>query len=81
MIELMSCPFCGKNVAEPTNIQNCEMCANFEDEDMCPNYEECGYGHFIVCNVNKGGCGASTGWYKTVDEALAAWYRRAGKHE
>ena len=81
MIELETCPFCGKNVAEITNIQNCEMCANFEDEEMCPSYEECGYGHFIVCNVNNGGCGASTGWYQTVEEAINAWNRRDGEQE
>lgn len=75
--ELIPCPFCGKSVAEHTTIQDCEMCANFEDEEMCPEYECCGHGHFVACNVNKGGCGASTGWYQTPEEATEAWNRRA----
>lgn len=78
MEKLKPCPFCGNSVAEHTTLQDCEMCANFEDEEMCPNFEACGYGHFIVCNVNKGGCGASTGWYQTIEEAVKAWNTRKG---
>ena len=79
MINLIPCPFCGKSVAETTSVLDCELCANFEDEEMCPNYESCGSdgcGHLVVCNVHKGGCGASTGWYKTIEEAITAWNRR-----
>ena len=80
MNDLKPCPFCGMNVAEPTSLLECELCANFEDDELCPNYDSCGSdgcGHFVACNVNKGGCGASTGWYQTVEEAINAWNRRA----
>lgn len=78
MDKLNVCPFCGKDVAEISSVRDCEECANFEDE-MCPEFEKNGScsGKFIVCNFNKGGCGASSGWYPTVEEAVIAWNKRA----
>lgn len=78
MEKLKRCPFCGKDVAVVSNLQDCEICANFEDEN-CPNYEtegSDGCPHFIICDHSKGGCGAATGWYLTLDEAAEAWNRR-----
>lgn len=82
MDKLNVCPFCGKDVAEVSSVRDCEECANFESE-MCPEFEKrnevdtaiCG--KFIVCNFNRGGCGASSGWYPTVEEAVVAWNKRA----
>lgn len=37
--------------------------------------------HYIVCNYNKGGCGASSGCDYTVEEAIEAWNRRVGEEE
>lgn len=77
--ELKPCPFCGKRVAEFSNLQDCEICANFESDDCPECYEPSGSYEcptFIVCSVNKGGCGASTGWYYKMDELIAAWNRR-----
>lgn len=80
------CPFCGKSVAELSNLQDCEICANFEDCPEC--YESVGLEvgadfspcpRFIVCAVNKGGCGASTGWYYNLDKLIGAWNKRAGE--
>lgn len=76
--KLKHCPFCGANVAEITNAHDLEECANFADE-ICPckNYEDVGCSYFtVVCNMNKGGCGASSGYYATEEKAIAAWNRR-----
>lgn len=81
VMELKLCPFCGKQTTPVfSTVQDCEMCANFEDE-RCPEcYENNGNDgciHFVVCDVNRGGCGASTGWYIDKESALEAWNRRA----
>lgn len=79
MIELKNCPFCGKSVAEMTNAQELENCANFEgDECPCRSYEDiasCNL-HIVVCSVNRGGCGAASGYYTTAREAAEKWNRR-----
>lgn len=78
MKNLLRCPFCGKEVAEITNVRECEECANFEQEDLCPEFEQPGSCIFlVVCNANRGGCGCGSGYYKTADEAVEAWNRRA----
>lgn len=80
MDELKPCPFCGKSAATFSNVQDCELCAKFEDENCPACYENSGNDgciHFVVCDVNKGGCGASTGWYIDKGFALEAWNRRA----
>lgn len=33
----------------------------------------------VVCNVNKGGCGACGGYYPNKSKAIEAWNRRAGE--
>lgn len=70
---LLPCPFCGKQIAEIGNCKNMEECEHFEE---CPAVEPyvC-----VVCSINKGGCGASTGYHEGVEKAIAAWNRRAGK--
>ena len=75
-VELKPCPFCGG--------ENIEFCTCKELED-CANYEKCqsiSFGdlqfmfYIIVCNKNKGGCGASSGYYPTKEKAIEAWNRR-----
>lgn len=69
MSELKPCPFCGR--------QNIELDSSKELEEY-ENFEECHSEYYtLVCDWNKGGCGASSGFYPTIKEAIEAWNRRA----
>ena len=62
---LLPCPFCGKKVA-----------GIYHDNPYSPDR----FGDMMVsicCFVFDGGCGASSGWYDTKADAIAAWNRRA----
>lgn len=80
-IGLKKCPVCGKDSADFATIAEEESCGRFEDID-CPKFESfypcnmCGY-FMVVCNMQKGGCGLSTRYFKTKEEAAEAWNRRA----
>lgn len=86
--KLKPCPFCGKEVAELSNLQDCESCANFEQEE-CPvcydpepievDAENNPCPRFIICSAQKGGCGASTGWYHDMGDLIKAWNTRANE--
>ena len=77
--QLKLCPFCGNSAVDLTNIHNLGDCGNFDTNDCpCEKYQnpgECNY-HTVVCNFNKGGCGAISGYYPTEERAIAAWNRR-----
>lgn len=69
--KLLKCPFCGGTNIIVTNCRELEECKNFEEcEDDNPYFA-------IVCNIRKGGCGASSGYYEHEEEAIEAWNRRA----
>jgi hypothetical protein len=70
-MKIEKCPFCDKAVAEITNCKDLEECRHFE---KCPATEPyvC-----VVCNMFEGGCGASSGYYDSVEKAITAWNRRA----
>ena len=70
MTNYKECPFCGKKVASWDNCRGLEMCVGFEecDEDILSVS--------LVCNMSAGGCGASTGFRPTKNEAIAAWNKR-----
>ncbi|MBU2701144.1 hypothetical protein Ga0466249_002258 [Sporomusaceae bacterium BoRhaA] len=64
----LSCPFCGGKNIEFDDCKGTEACNNFE---------ECKSAYYtVVCNINKGGCGASSGYYQTKEQAIKAWNRR-----
>lgn len=66
--KLKPCPFCG-SVLAPSDMTTRE---SYDDNYGCVD-EYC-----VVCDYNNGGCGASTGGgYKTREEAIKAWNRRA----
>ena len=81
-IELKPCPFCGEKVAKitvVTNAHNLEGCSNCSDE-IFHFYEFSSYhclSNLVICDINKGGCGASSGYYRTTEKAIEAWNRRA----
>lgn len=68
--KLKKCPFCEKEVADIAN------CIELED---CANFEECGNSGWVcvVCNANKGGCGATGGYADSEEKAILKWNTRA----
>lgn len=79
--KLLPCPFCGKDVAELTNAHTLEKCGNFDD-NICscnhytdPDLTDCPY-ITVVCDVNKGGCGATCGFCGDKETAADRWNRR-----
>lgn len=78
MYKLKPCPFCGKTDSlEFTNAKELEECARFESEE-CPCFEQEPRCHCIavVCNVHKGGCGATSGYATDIDRVVAKWNQR-----
>jgi len=83
-VELMPCPFCGADAAKISTAMQLEECAMFEEKD-CPartaaDTDDCGY-KTVVCDVNKGGCGAACGFWPTEEEAIRRWNRRGKEKE
>lgn len=82
MTELLPCPFCGGE-AELTDMYDCEecsvidMCDWHDDHGTCKGCEKYGCWCCVVCDFNKGGCGATGGWRDNPDAAIAAWNTRA----
>lgn len=76
------CPFCGKiESVEFANLREEEEC-NMFDDDRCPAFESCECsGVYVICSVNKGGCGASSGFAWRKDKAVELWNRRGGGTE
>lgn len=77
MINLKPCPFCGNKFVELSNARELEDCMNFEECPECfePSQSSCNL-YIVVCSVNEGGCGASSGYHTTAEKAIEAWNRR-----
>ena len=76
-MKINPCPFCGN--ARATVVTSCidlETCGCFES---CSNRIDDIEGIYltVVCNVNKGGCGATSGFSLDKDDAISKWNGRA----
>lgn len=63
MKELKLCPFCGNK--NTLNVSTAKELGYFGTD-----------GFAVVCAATDGGCGASSAFYKTEQEAIAAWDTR-----
>lgn len=62
-------------MSEKVELKPCPFCGG-------KNIEFCTLGFYsMVCNVNKGGCGASSGYFSTVEKAIEAWNRRVSDED
>ena len=72
--DMLKCPFCGN---EKVKVISC-------DEDCCDDTEcegcikKC---YAVRCPKTEGGCGATSGWNKTKEEAKNAWNCREGQSD
>lgn len=74
--EYMVCPFCGCTRPlliwfDTENEETGEILVGTGAIDQGEDVQ-----YQVVCSRLHNGCGASTGWYKSDCEALAAWARR-----
>lgn len=67
MKNLTPCPFCGNK-----KIFILEEGDNSGIYENIPNYAVC-------CDFHRGGCGATSGYRRTEEEAIEAWNRRVGE--
>lgn len=73
MKELTPCPFCGnEKLVILDEGCNFEIYENSEIFENIPNYAVC-------CDFYRGGCGATSGYRRTEEEAIEAWNRRVGE--
>ena len=66
-LQLKPCPFCGSHAAEVREFSTLD----YVDHEDGPDW-----GFVVLCNANKVGCGASTGWRETEIYAAHSWNER-----
>lgn len=67
MKKLTPCPFCGNE-----KLFILDEGDNSGAYENIPNYAVC-------CDFYRGGCGATSGYRRTEEEAIEAWNRRVGE--
>lgn len=72
MNQVYNCPFCG--YLSSLSVER-------NDEYADESYPERDLQYQVVCDVNDGGCGASSGFYTTKDAAVTCWNTRHFKNE
>ena len=70
---LKRCPFCGRNKAKFADCKEVQCCASFE---RCKEDGPAA----VVCAFLSGGCGGSSGFRESYEEAAAAWNKRLWSH-
>lgn len=60
-------------------LKPCPFCGN-RDVTMITRRGKDGWRdrYHVLCDYSEGGCGASSGWYHSDDEAAESWNRREG---
>lgn len=66
-VTLRACPFCGKQ----------PQLSDSDETGIFAHFLEA-YGHTVLCDGTKGGCGATCGYWETPVEAMARWN---GRHD
>ena len=76
---LAACPHCG-SISAPEFTTACDVGTCSADSESCPNFitdDECDCKvHYVVCNAQKGGCGAASGWGADEEVAASLWNSR-----
>lgn len=71
-IKLKPCPFCGGTKIFVGSVAETELMDKYDE-----NYDLYNSQFQAVCDYDAGGCGASSGYYKSKATAVEAWNRRA----
>lgn len=64
-MKLAPCPFCG----------NTKLFVGTEME-ILTDENEIGGGYTVCCDYTQGGCGATSGYRETKEEAISVWNKR-----
>lgn len=73
---LLPCPHCGKT--ESLIVGTDEELGDFKEDSICGWYQVCCSAYMdFSSGRNDGGCGASSGYAPTREEAIEKWNRRA----
>ena len=61
------------------NIKPCPFCGETESVRLMNRVGKDGWRDrfYVLCEYDNGGCGAQSGWYHSVIEAVESWNQRA----
>lgn len=72
-MKLKPCPFCGEDMS--VFCYSAAQIGMLDEDD--PNYDNAVFEFAVCCDFHLGGCGATSGYRDTAEEAVEAWNRRA----